>query len=382
MTDQHEQPAKKPRKQRRRGHGEGSVFELKDRSRTKPWVAQVTLPDGKKKQTYHLTQQEAIAARRKMLNELEQGTLITEKDQQVGPYLERWLEDVQKPQVRLSSYATYRQLLKNHILPALGHYQLRRLTPQHIQAFYSAKLKAGLSPSTVQLMHALLHKAFDNAVRWRYLSRNVCDDVTQPHPCNQGQAQRLVEIVRGHPLEALLLLALITGMRRGELMSLRWKDIDLENKCIHVRHAVAPISGYGYVENESKIARSRRKITLPPFALEVLEQHRTGQLAARARASATWEDHDLVFCNRRGKFLRPKTLRDQFTKLLNAAGLPYMRFHDLRHSAATILLSMGVHPKVVQELLGHSNIAITLGIYGHVLPGMHEEAMGKWDALF
>lgn len=121
---------------------------------------------------------------------------------------------------------------------------------------------------------------------------------------------------------------------------------------------------------------------LPPFALEVLEQHHTRQRAARSKASATWEDHDLVFCNRRGKFLRPKTLRDQFTKLLNAAGLPYMRFHDLRHSAATILLSMGVHPKVVQELLGHSNIAITLGIYGHVLPGMHEEAMGKWNDLF
>src|SRR5262249_17534406 len=154
--------------------------------------------------------------------------------------LERWLEDVQKPQVRISSYATYRRVLKNHILPALGHYQLRRLTPQHIQAFYGARLKAGLSPGTVQLMHALLHKAFENAVRWRLLARNICDDVTQPRaavfemqPLTKSQTQRLVEIIRGHQFEALLLLALITGMRRGELMSLRWKDIDLENKCLH-----------------------------------------------------------------------------------------------------------------------------------------------------
>jgi integrase len=283
----------------------------------------------------------------------------------------------------------YRRLLKNHILPALGHLPLSRLTPQHVQAFYADKLKAGLSPRTVQIMHALLHKALENAVRWRLVPRNICEDVSSPRATRyemqsltMDQAQRLMEAARGHRFEVLLLLALVTGMRRGELLSLRWKDIQLEEKCLHVRHTVARIAGHGYVENEPKTAQSRRKITLPDFVVEALRQHRTRQLEARLKAGTAWEDHDLVFCNTHGGFLNTDYLRRRFLRLLKDAGLPQMRFHDLRHSAATILLSMRVPPNVVKEILGHSDIGITLGIYGHVLPGMHEEAMDKWSDLF
>ena len=170
MTEQHkhndELPGKKPRRQRKRAHGEGSVFELKGRNRKKPWVAQITLENGKKKQTYHATQQEAIAARRKMLNELEQGRLVTEKDQTVGQFLEYWLEEVHKPAVRLHTYVSYRRFLDNHILPAIGHIPLRRLTPERVQALYSQKLKEGQAPKSINVMHGILHTALSQAVRW------------------------------------------------------------------------------------------------------------------------------------------------------------------------------------------------------------------------
>ena len=219
-----EQPGKKPRRQRRRAHGEGSVFELKgrERNRKKPWVAQITLENGRKKQTYHATQQEAIAARRKMLNELEQGILATGPHQHLADYLEYWLEDVHKPAIKLTSYLRYRVLLNKHLLPDLGHIQLTKLTVRHVQSFYAKKLEEGLSASTVRMLHAILHRALADAVRSTLVGRNVCDQVTLPRPrkpetriLSVEQAQHLVETVRGHRLEALFLVALTTGMRRA-----------------------------------------------------------------------------------------------------------------------------------------------------------------------
>jgi integrase len=385
-----EQPGKEPRRQRRRrSHGEGSVFELKGRDRKKPWVAQVTLESGKKKQTYHVTQQEAIAARRKMLNELEQGKLITAKDQTAGQFLEYWLEEVHKPAVRLHTYVSYRRFLDNHILPEIGHIPLRRLTAEQVQALYSHKLKEGLSPKSISVMHGLLHTALAQAVRWRRVSYNVCDDVRPPrlikreaHSLNPEQAQKLLEAAKGHRLEVLLTLAITTGMRRGEIVGLKWQDIDFETRSLHVCRTVDCLGGYGFTVSEPKTATGKRKISLPHFVIAMFKEHRAHQLEARLKAGPAWEDHDIVFCDARGRFLDPNYLHRLFQQFLMEAGLLPMRFHDLRHSAATILLSMGVNPKVIQELLGHSRISVTLDIYSHVLPGMQDEAMGKWDDLF
>lgn len=183
-------------------------------------------------------------------------------------------------------------------------------------------------------------------------------------------------------MEGLLTLDVTTGMRLGELLALRWQDIDFEHRSLHIRRSMGFISGQGYVEFEPKTARSRRKILLPPFVCEVLRQHRTRQLEERLKMGTVWRERDLVFCNRYGDFLDPSHLRQRFDRLLKDAGLPDVRFHDLRHSAATILLSMGIHPKVVQEILGHSQISMTLDTYSHVLPSMQQEAMDKLDDLF
>ena len=372
-------------KQKQRGHGEGSIYQRKDGR----WVASLTLEGGRRKELYGKTRKEAYEKLKKAQHELQQGTLVTGPQQTMKQYLEHWLEEVHKPTIRISSYVKYRGLLNRHILPPLGHIQVQKLAPQHVQALYACKLKEGLTARTVHSIHSILHKALDNAVRWGLVPRNVCDAVSQPRPVqheiqplSKEQAQRLLQAARTHRLEVLLIVALATGMRRGELLSLRWKDISFEDASLQVRRTMNRIVGHGYVESETKTAKGRRQIMLPLLVVEALKQQRTRQLEARLKAGGAWQEHNLVFCNIYGGFLDPANVLRLFHKLLEEADLPRVRFHDLRHSAATILLSMGIHPKVVQELLGHSQIGMTMDTYSHVLPSMQKEAMEKWDDLF
>jgi integrase len=375
-------------KAKHRGHGEGSIYYRKSDDR---WVASFLLEDGKRKYLYGKTRREAYEKLQKALQEQQQGILAVGPQQTMKHYLEHWLENVHKPTIRLSSYTRYRKILNTHILPALGHIQVQKLSAQHLQELYASKLKEGLSPKTIKLIHVVLHKALENAVDVNIIARNVADIAAKSlpreprheiQPLTIEQAQKLLEVARGHRLEALIILAVTTGMRRGELIGLCWSDIDFHEKSLYVRRTVDRISGNGYVKSEPKTASGRRKIFLPPFVIEALKQHRTRQEVARLKAGSEWKDPDLVFCNTHGGFSHPVHLYEMFQHLLEDAGLPRMRFHDLRHSAATILMAMGIHAKVVQELLGHSNITMTLNIYSHVLPSLQKEAMEKWDDLF
>jgi len=369
---------------KRRGHGEGSIYQRRDGR----WVGSLTLEDGKRKYFYGKTRREVQEKLRVALNEQKQGMLATGPQQTVKHYLEYWLEEVHRPTVRLGTYTEYRKVIDGYILPDLGHIQVQKLTVQQVQALYTRKLKDGYAARTVRLLHAILHKALSHAVRIHLVSRNVCDLVSPPRiperemqALNVEQAQKLLAAAEGSRLEALLTLAVATGMREGELLALRWHDISFERKFLQVCRTVRRIPGRGHVENEPKTPRSRRKIVLTPFLLQVLTQQRARQEEARLAAGAKWEEHDLVFATTSGKFIEPSELYRMFQKLLREAGLPKLRFHDLRHSAASILLVMGVHPKVVQELLGHSNIAMTLNIYSHVLPSLQQEAMERLSDL-
>src|SRR5258708_581350 len=389
MTEEEKQSKeRKKRKRGKRAHGTGSIFRRPER-KGKQWVAQIVLEHGRTRQRYFNTQEEAADALNEMLYELKRGMLVTSPKQTVKQYLEHWLENVHKPTIRISTYVRYRAILNRYLLPKIGHIQLQMLAPQHIQTLYAEKVHDGLSPMTINMIHGVLHKALDNAVQTNLLARNICDVVRPPRitkyeiqPLTTEQAQKLLETARGHFIAPLLTLALTTGMRRGELLGLHWQDIDFEKKSLQVRRSVDRIAGYGFVESEPKTTRGRRKVTLPHFVIDILKQHRAHQLEVRLKAGAAWRDRGLVFCNAQGGFLDPHRLLHLFQQLLKDAGLPKMRFHDLRHSAASILLSAGVPAKVVQELLGHSQIGMTLGTYSHVLPGMQEEAMDKWDDLF
>ena len=374
------------KKQRQRGHGEGSLFQRKDGR----WVAQIVLDDGKRIMRYGKTRKEAYEKLQKMQHEQRQGTLVTGHKQTLKQYMEYWLEHVHKPTLKLSTYAAVRVLMKNHILPELGHIQLQKLTIQHVQVLYSKLQEKKLSASRIRFIHTTLHKALDHAVRTGLLSKNVSDSVSVPRIVKREmqvltaeQAQHLIAAAQGSRVEALLVLALTTGMRRGELLGLKWQDITLDEKkgSLQVQRSMMRVSGHGMLTSEPKTASSKRNITLSPYLVDVLKQHRVRQLEMRLHAGAKWSEHDLVFCNVYGNFLRPDRVYTLFHKALTQAGLPHMRFHDLRHSAATILLGMGIQAKVVQELLGHSDIKTTLGVYAHVLPGMQENAMERMSDL-
>jgi integrase len=372
-------------KRKRRAHGEGGLIRRKDGR----WAGSFYSAEGKRVYVYGSTQQEALEKLRKAQSEQEQGVLATGPKLKLGVYLEQWLEDVKKPELRVSSYVKYKKLIVGYIIPALGNLQLQKLTPQHVQSFYTKKLKEGLSAKTVHSIHGVLHNALDNAVRWRLVPKNVTDLVTPPRlekhevqSLTLEQARTLLAAARGHRLDMLLTLALTTGMRRGELLALRWSDIDLESGMLQVRRTVDFIARYGYVEGEPKTARSRRKIVLPAFVVAMLKQHRKNQLEQRLKVGDDWQDRDLVICGLEGNYLNPRYLLKLFDKLLAEAGLSHMRFHDLRHSVVTLLLGMGVDPRTIQEFVGHEDITTTMRIYSHVLPSMQQGVADKLSELF
>lgn len=369
----------------RRSPGDGSVFQRKD----KRWVVQIELEDGKRKTYYVKSKQEGKDKLKKLQREIEQGTLVTGPQQTVKHYLEYWLEEVHKPNIKVSTYVKYRKLIQSYIIPALGEIKLEKLTPQHVKSLYNQKQRDGLAPKTIHSIHGVLHKALDNAVLWNLVSRNVCKVVKPPRlvktekpSLTMEEAHKLLKSIRGHRLEVLLTLALTTGMRRGEILALRWSDIDFKKKLVRVRRTVDYIPRHGYVENEPKTAAGRRSITLADFVLDRLKQHRTRQLEAKSKAGPDWEDRNLVFTDLTGGYFNSRYLEKLFPQILAEAGLPPMRFHDLRHSAATLLLEMGVSMKGVQEILGHSSYIITADTYTHVLPTQQPEAMKHWDEEF
>lgn len=374
----------KKEKSFRAGHKEGSVYYVEARDR---WVAEITLETGKRKKAYCKTKQEAQRKKNEMLRELERGMLATGPQRKLGEYIQDWLENTHKSKLRLSVYLNYRKHVK-HIVAGLGDVWLQKLTPQQVQNFLSKKLGEGLSQKYVREMLGVLSLALKNAVKWGYLSRNVCELVTKPRvpkheiaPLTLEQARCFRQHIQGHRLEVLITTAVVTGMRRGELISLRWSDIDFQRNILQVLHTVDRFTGHGYVESEPKSAAGVRSIRLPGFLVDLLKQHQAQQLERKNKVK-TWEERDLVFPNTRGGYLHPNRLGEAFRVLLEQAGLPAIRFHDLRHSAATILLSMGVNIKVIQEMLGHSDISITLRVYGHLLPSMQQEAVDKWDSAF
>jgi len=369
----------------RRGHGEGSIYQRKDGR----WVASVTLEHRKRKYFYGDTRREVQEKLKMALHEQQQGMLATGSQQLLKVYLENWLEQVYRPTVRPNTYKQFRSIVYHHLIPAFGHIAVQKLRAEKIQAYYAQKLKEGLSPRSIAVIHAVLHSALQNAVKWGLVSRNVSKLVTRPRferyesqTLTGEQAMKLLEVAKGSRIEALLLVALTTGMRKGELLALRWDDLDLEKRVLYVQRTVSRIPGRGYLESEPKTKSSRRRIELPAVAIEALNEYCVNQEKVRIKAGEKWNERGIVFTNKYGGFMRPDTVLDTFHQLLKDAGLPPMRFHDLRHSAATILFVAGVNPKVIQELLGHSKISITLEIYSHVLPSMQQEAASKMDEVF
>lgn len=292
--------------------------------------------------------------------------------------------------MRASTCERHEINIRVHIGPPLGRIKLKNLTPAHVHRLLSEKLDAGLAPATVRKIHSTLHKALSQAVSDGLIPRNAAD-VKAPRPApkemrplSEVEARVFLEFARtsGDRFEALYVLAISTGLRRGELLGLRWDDVDLERGTLRVGRSLVREGGRHTV-GETKTRRGRRQVNLTPRTVSVLKSHRKRQLEERMWLAELYEDRDLVFSTRVGTPINPENLvKRSFKPLLKKASLPEIRFHDLRHTCATLLLGRSVHPKLVQELLGHATIAMTLDNYSHYLPSMGDQASGAMgDAL-
>ena len=361
------------RGKRRRGHGEGTIYQRTDGR----WVAILDLgwSGGKRrrKYLYGKTREEAAKALARALAQQQQGRPFADERLTVEQFLQTWLE-AKRGALRESTWRRYRELIQVHVNPNIGRRKLARLTPDQLQRLYT-DLQGIRSAGTVLKVHRMLHSAFGLAVRWGAVPRNVTELVVAPvrprhefETFSADQARMFLKAASSDRLATLYVVAITTGMREGELLGLRWRDVDLERRTLHLVRRL-------------KNRTSRRAVQLPELAAVALVKHRQLQAGERHRRADRWEDHDLVFPNTVGKPMNPSNLLQRhFYPLLERAGLPRIRFHDLRHSCATLLLGEGVHPKIVSELLGHSQIGITLDLYSHVTATMHAgaaEAMGR-----
>jgi integrase len=320
------------------------------------------------------------------------GIVTDDQNLSVGHYLDRWMNDAVRGTIRESTYSRDKYLLTNHIKPFIGRIKLGNLNALHLQSLYRDRLDSGLSGSTVQKMHHVAHKALDQAVKWDLIPRNPADAVKAPtptpkemHPLSAPEAQRLLDAASGDRLEALYVLAIHTGMRQGELLGLKWEDVDLDGKSLRIRRTLTrkgSDTGGSYGLGEPKTKKSRRTVRLTQKAVEALRSHRARQAEEKLGAGAYYQDRGLVFAGEHGGIINPSNLRNRsFKPLLERAGLPRITFHDLRHTCASLLFQRNVHPKHVQELLGHASVAITLDTYSHMLPGMGGEAADAMEAV-
>jgi len=350
----------------------------------------VQTPKGpKRKAIYGKTRQEVAQKLTKAISERDGGLVFDDENMTLGEYLDSWLNGSVRGSVRQSTFDRYEIAVRVHIKPALGRLKLKILTPAHLAGFYQDRLSAGFAPASVNKLHVTLHKALDQAVRWRMIPRNVAAVVKAPRPnpkemrtLSAEETRKLLEAARGDRFEALYVLAVTTGMRQGELLALKWQDVDLENATVSVRRTLTK-NGTRLLFGVPKTKKSRRTIRLTEAAVRVLREHLDRQLARIERLGDLYKDQGLVFASEVGTPMNPTNLRRRsLASLLKRAKLPRIRFHDLRHTCATLLLSRNVHPKYVQELLGHANIAITLDTYSHVIPSMGDQtARAMEDAL-
>lgn len=359
---------------RRRASGEGSVYPVKSKGL---WAGQITLPTGERKYKYSKRQDVVKEWLLTARSDLQKGVLPQNDKVTLGEFMSTYMETVAKDTLRPRTLEMNWSLIRVHIIPGLGKIRLKDLGPQHLQAFYRAKIDSGLSRRTVQLLHGTIRRALNQAVSWEILQKNVCSQVRAPRPLKRTptfftkeQLNTFLNAVRGHRYFPIYVLLVYGGFREGEVLGIHVEDCDMDNRVINVRHTVVNLKG-GPVIATPKTESSKRAVTLPTVAYEELKIH-LEQLDRK---------QGLIFTTRSGRPISPRNLVRHFKSALVSAGLPEIRIHDLRHSHASLLLAAGVNPKVVQERLGHASITLTLQTYSHVIPSLQEEVAKRLDTI-
>lgn len=352
--------------------------------------------EGNKKYKYQTFDNKKAAekALTEILHQINNNTYVDPGKITFGEYLDKWLKDYCLPKLAPKTYKRYEEIVKLHIKPDLGPIPLVKLQPLNLQNHYSKSLtqgrvglkhkdNKGLSPTTVLFHHRIIHKALEQAVKWQLVGRNVADAVEPPRKAetefetiSPTTLEQLLEHIKENYPVAYVPIVLLgsTGMRRSEVCGLRWKDVNLKAKTISVRKQLQRIKGQLVIRDTKN--DSRRSIPIPDYVAQILKQHKAEQNSHRLLCGQAYQNNDLVCCWEEGRPIDPDYLTKVFinkTCKNKKFNINNVRLHDLRHSFATFLLSKKVHPKVVQELLGHSSIGITLDTYSHVLPSMKEE---------
>lgn len=342
-------------------------------------------PDGQRVQRWlHApTRKEVLELQTKALRERDTGTSIDPTKLTLGAFVARYYETVGKQKLRATVYQVQERYATRHIVGWLGTIPLQKLAPHHLVAWHG-ELAATLSPNTIISVHTILHTILEQAVRWQLTNRNVCDLVDAPRRVERAptvwdlpQIRTFLAGLTDDLRDVLYATAIETGLRRSELVGLRWSDVDLARGVIAVTRAFVRIRTNDYAINDAKTPSSRRRVPLLPQTVARLRAHRERQTEARRDAGALWIDQDLIFAWHDGGPVGPITLFYHWRQLVKRSGLPYIRPHDTRHAHATLLLALDVHPRIVQERLGHSSASITMSVYSHVLAGMQEGALAR-----
>jgi integrase len=355
---------------------------------------------GKRRRKWHSgyrTRREAEAARVEILGRIQRRDYVEPSQLTLASFLEdQWLPSISAT-VRAGTFESYQRNVRCHLVPRLGNVPLQALTPPRLNAFYAELLsdgrrdgRGGLSPRTVRYVHAILRRALQAAVRWQLVARNVADladpptpKATRPRPIPTWTAEelsRFLASVAGDRTYPLWVVLASTGMRRGEALGARWEDVDLDFSQWRVRRTLVAV-GHELSESTPKTDRGRRSVALDPATVRVLREWRKRQLEERMAWGPAWIETGRVFTREDGADLHPERVSELFDRLVKRSGLPRLTVHGLRHTHATLALQVGVHPKVVQERLGHSSVAFTLDKYSHAIPAMQEDAAAKIAAL-
>lgn len=372
------------------------------RKRGDKWCFVVELPrdevTGKRRQKWFSgfnTKKEAQQSMIEKLREIQTGLLVDTTEMTVAEYMQYWLENYAKTSTRHTTFNVYVQRTNRYVISMIGRLKLKDLKAMHLQRMYADLLRdgakyrtGGISPMTIRHIHGMMHKALENAVRWQIVPRNVAQMVELPRVekkdtvvLTKDQVQDLVASAKDHELYILILLAVTTGMRYAEICGLPWTAIDLEKRTIHVRQQLVRTKGE-YRLTEPKTKSSERIISLSESLVAPLRRHKADQAQKKLLIGPSYNRDGLVCCRPEdGQPYSATPVRRKFRNVLEKAGLPDIRIHDLRHTVATLLLEQGVHPKVVSELLGHANIGITLDRYSHVSMTMQKEAVDSLESV-
>jgi len=366
---------------KRRSNKEGSIWKDKNK-----WRAAVTL-DGKRITRNFTSKAECKPWIREIQNQIAQGMTRSASNITLVVFLRQWL-DVHKTQLAPKTALQYEQLVRDYINPKLGKIKLRELKLDKVEAHYQFLLSHGVTPRSVRLVHSILHKCFNDAIRRGYIGYNPAHGATLPRfdpkemeILDEGEVLQFLIAVRGCRKEALYILAVKTGMRRGELLGLKWSDLDWQKGTIRVQRQAQRIRGQGIVFRAPKTKAGRRTIQLGEHTIQGLIAHKGRQQLEKEVAGEQWWENNLVFPSTVGTPLGGSNLLRDFKKQLKRSGVKEIRFHDLRHTAASLMLNYGVPVLVVSKILGHSKVSTTLDIYGHLISVMQEEAARIMDEI-